>query len=113
MDKHLHIYWQRQLPETNFYQVTFNLLRSDDLQGYAEIDELSLNLVKGILGHLGNKSVYNGYRGIFISSYWKDLESIEHWKKDQTHRDAKSQGNRWYTWYRSEIAQVIHQSEKF
>lgn len=113
MDNYSYIHLHRQPLEGNYYQVTFSLLRSDDLQGYAEMDELTLNLVKEIPGYLGYQSVYNGYRGIFISSYWKDLKSIEHCKKEQIHRDAKSQGNRWYTWYRSEIAQVIHQSEKF
>lgn len=104
MDNYSYIYWHRQLPETNYYQVTFYLLRSDDLQGYTEMFEMTLNLVKEIPGYLGYQSVYNGNRGIFIS-YWKDLESIKYWKKEQIHRDAKSRGNRWYSWCsRSDIA---------
>lgn len=87
-------------------------MRSDDLEGYAAMDENTLNLVKDIPGYLGYQSVYNGNRGIFIS-YWKDLESIEAWKKHSIHREAKNQANRWYAWYKSEIAQVIHQTEKF
>lgn len=112
MDKHPYIHWHRQPPDGNYYQVTFSLIRSNDLEGYAAMDEKTLNLVKDIPGYLGYQSVYNGNRGIFIS-YWKDLESIEEWKKHPIHREAKNQGNRWYAWYKSEIAQVIHQTEKF
>jgi heme-degrading monooxygenase HmoA len=39
--------------------------------------------------------------------YWDSLEALETFAADPTHREAKSQYDRWYAGYRIEIAQVL------
>ena len=39
--------------------------------------------------------------------YWKSRESLEAFRKDATHRLAKSRYKEWYAGYRIEIAEVL------
>lgn len=103
------IHWKNAQPSAPYYAVIFSLERSEDLTGYDEMDKSTLDKVQDLEGYLGYQSVYNGNRGIFIS-YWRSMEDIESWKKDQLHIRAKSHGTQWYAWYLSEICKVEHQS---
>jgi heme-degrading monooxygenase HmoA len=95
---------QLQVP---YYAVIFSYIRSNELEGYQEMDELTLETVKNFTGYLGYESTGEGNRRIFIS-YWKDSESIEAWKNDPLHRLAKSKGKQWYSAYHSLICKVEH-----
>ena len=93
-------------PEPPYYASIFNYLIGDDLEGYAEMDAMTLNLVEQIDGYLGYESHKSEGRGSFIS-YWRDLESIDRWRKHQAHQHAKSEGRaRWYKYYHAMIAKV-------
>ena len=101
------IHWQNDLePELPFMASTFNYYLSDDLDGYEEYDELTLELAKKTVGFLGYESFKSGNRGTFIS-YWKDMRSIEEWSKNPIHIEAKKQGiARLYAYYHSVISEV-------
>jgi heme-degrading monooxygenase HmoA len=95
-------------PETPFFASIFNYYLSDDLDGYDEYDEQTLELVKTMPGYLGYESLKHNGRGMFIS-YWKDMESIKAWGRHPKHLEAKKLGiQRWYKSYNSMIAEVQH-----
>ena len=110
------IHWKHdQAPEPPYYASIFHYLIGEDLEGYAEMDELTLKLAWASEGFLGYESHKADGRGSFIS-YWRDPEAIDRWRKDATHIQAKAQGRkRWYKYYHSLIARVesarFHQGE--
>jgi len=101
------IHWKNDLkPEAPFIASIFNYYLSDDLDGYVEYDELTLNIVQEIPGYLGHESMKHEGRGTFIS-YWKDQESIKGWAMHPIHIEAKKLGaEKWYRYYQSMIAEV-------
>lgn len=103
----------KPLPEKNFYAVIFSSTKSDQLEGYAEMDELTLRLAHVQPGFLGYESVNNNETGIFIS-YWESKEAIENWKINSTHKMAKSGAGKWYKRYLSQVCLVersfLHES---
>lgn len=107
------IHWNTPTPpEASFFASIFNYYLSDDLEGYAEYDEKTLDLVKTMPGYLGYESMKQERRGMFIS-YWKDMESIKAWGAHPIHQEAKALGmKRWYKSYTSMIAEVERFHEK-
>lgn len=99
----------KQFPAGPFYAVIFVSEKSDDLEGYAEMDEKALELASQQPGYLGYVTVSNGNHGIFIS-YWESREHIERWKHNATHALAKSQARKWYKRYLSQVCKVEHSS---
>lgn len=95
----------KPLPRNNFYAVIFASSKSDDLEGYAEMDELTLKLAQEQPGFLGYESAGDNSKGIFIS-YWESKEAIEHWRKNATHMMAKSNAMKWYKRYLSQVCHV-------
>ncbi|MBA3664023.1 MAG: antibiotic biosynthesis monooxygenase [Bacteroidetes bacterium] len=93
------------LPKNNFYAVIFSSTKNDTLEGYAEMDEITMNLAKEQPGYLGYESVNHENKGIFIS-YWESMDAIENWRKNATHQMAKSNAKNWYKRYLSQICLV-------
>jgi hypothetical protein len=81
-------------PEAPYYANIFNYLLSNDLDGYQEMDEITLELVHDIDGFLGYESQKSAGRGSFIS-YWRDKESIAEWRI-----------KRWYSYYHTMVVKV-------
>jgi heme-degrading monooxygenase HmoA len=95
-------------PAIPFFASIFNYYLSDDLYGYTEYDERTLELVQTMPGYLGYESLKHNGRGMFIS-YWKDMESLKAWGQHPFHLEAKKLGiQRWYKSYNSMIAEVQH-----
>lgn len=92
-------------PTTDFYAVIFSSTKSNDLEGYEEMDNITMELAQQQQGFLGYESVANGNKSIFIS-YWKDAESIDTWRKNMTHIQAKSNAEKWYARYLTQICKV-------
>jgi heme-degrading monooxygenase HmoA len=92
-------------PEKDFYAVIFSSVKSDDLEGYAEMDEETMRLATAQPGFIGYESVASGNRSIFIS-YWQDMEAINNWRRHSTHLMAKAQAEKWYLRYLSQICRV-------
>ena len=74
------------------YAVIFSYQLSNDLEGYADMDQKTIDAVVDIPGYLGYDKFGDGNENTFIS-YWKDLESIDIWRKNFLHIEAKKHGN--------------------
>lgn len=99
--------WKQTPPANGYYAVIFSSTKSDHLDGYKEMDEMTMNLAQDQKGFLGYESVSNGNIGIFIS-YWESMDAIENWRKNSTHLMAKAKANQWYKRYLSQICKVEH-----
>ncbi len=98
-------YWHNKPPEAPFYAVIFISQKSENLAGYAEMDQRMMELAQGQEGYLGYSSKGDGLSGIFIS-YWRDKEAIANWRSDLEHGKAKAEATRWYAYYHSMITKV-------
>ena len=73
--------------------------KSSNLDGYEEMDKLTLEHVKKNDGYLGHEVYGDGKKNIFLS-YWRDEKSIKDWKNNSIHKEAKSKGRKWYKTYK-------------
>jgi len=88
-----------------YYAVIFTSKRTEGDNGYAEMSVLMENLAKQQQGFIGIESARNEL-GITVS-YWKNLESIKHWKQQTDHLIAQRKGRSdWYSWYEVRISKV-------
>lgn len=99
--------WKKSPPNSDYYAVIFSSTKSDNLEGYKEMDDETMRLAQEQNGFLGYESVNNGNKGIFIS-YWESMEAINVWRQDSTHLMAKAKANHWYKRYLSQICKVEH-----
>lgn len=94
------------IPNPPYVASIFHYFLSDDLEGYAHYDAVTLDLVKTMPGFLGYESFKHDGRGSFIS-YWTDMEAVREWGRHPIHKDAKVLGmTRWYRYYHSVLAEV-------
>ena len=92
-------------PAPPYYAVIFSSVRSDGDHGYEEMAQKMFELASMQNGFLGFESARNDI-GITVS-YWKDLESIEQWRRNEKHMLAKEKGrSEWYEAYTVRISKV-------
>jgi heme-degrading monooxygenase HmoA len=92
-------------PPPPYYAVIFSSVRTNDNEGYAEMNALMNELALQQDGFLGMENASSEI-GITIS-YWKDLEAIKHWKDDLDHQKAQIEGQKkWYNQYKVRISKV-------
>ena len=95
-----------------YYAVIFTSILSENTATYDQTSDRMVELVEKQNGFLGFDSVRNGL-GITIS-YWKDLESIKHWKKQIEHITAQKKGkDTWYKNYSVGICKVVDEYRSF
>jgi heme-degrading monooxygenase HmoA len=95
-----------EVPAVPYWASVFHYYLSDDLVGYAEYDELTLQAVREQPGFLGYESFKHENRGSFIS-YWRHESDMADWARHPLHREAKELGiRRWYKYYHSILAKV-------
>ncbi len=94
-----------QAPKSPFYAVIFISRKSENLEGYEEMDARMMELAQQQEGYLGYSSVSKPEGGIFIS-YWQDEESIQKWRENSRHGEAKGKAKDWYAYYHSMISKV-------
>ncbi|MBN8693270.1 MAG: DUF4188 domain-containing protein [Bacteroidetes bacterium] len=99
--------WKKSPPTSGYYAVIFSSTKSDNLEGYKEMDDETMRLAQEQNGYLGYESVSNGNTGIFIS-YWESMEAINVWRQNSTHLMAKAKANQWSKRYLSQICKVEH-----
>ncbi len=97
--------WKIKAPRAPFYAVIFISKKSNDLEGYEEMDARMMELAQQQEGYLGYSSVSKPEGGIFIS-YWKDEQSIQNWRVNPEHASAKAKAKQWYHYYHSMISKV-------
>lgn len=91
---------------TPYYAVIFTSVRADSDDGYQQTAVRMLELAAQQDGFLAVDSAREERLGITIS-YWRDLESIQAWKKQTEHMQAQQQGKeKWYTNYQVRICKV-------
>lgn len=69
------------------------------------MDVRMMELAQQQPGYLGYSSLSKPDGGIFIS-YWQDEESIQKWRVNGEHGNAKSKAQKWYSYYHSMISKV-------
>ena len=91
--------------ELPYYAVIFTSIRTDVADDYAATNDMLTEEAEKIPGFLGQEATRDGL-GIAVS-YWRDLESIDIWRKHVAHQQAKSRGAReWYKAYSVRICKV-------
>ncbi len=94
-----------QTPPPPYYAVIFTSLRTEGDNGYAEMANRMEELAKEQPGYLGIESAREEL-GITVS-YWKDLESIRHWKMNVEHLQAQQLGKeKWYAQFKLRVCKV-------
>lgn len=92
-------------PAPPYYAVIFSSVRTNDNNGYAEMNAFMDALAQQQDGFLGMENASSEI-GITIS-YWNDLEAIKRWKDHLDHQKAQDEGKkRWYYQYKVRIAKV-------
>ena len=89
-------------PKPPYYAVIFTTVKSDDQEGYAEMNARMFALAKEQQGYLGIESA-KGEIGISVT-YWESLEDIARWKNHAAHRLAQAKG--YETWYKAFATRV-------
>ena len=80
-------------------------------QDYQDMGTKMEERVKTMPGYLDHKyyTAEDGERLTLV--WWKDRESLEHWRQDEQHRVAKRTGReQWYEYYKMELAEVFRES---
>ncbi|GHD28230.1 antibiotic biosynthesis monooxygenase family protein [Halioglobus pacificus] len=92
-------------PEPPYYAVIFTSERTGTDEGYADTALRMLTLAAEQPGYLGVESAREGL-GITVS-YWRDLASIQSWKRNADHVEAQKRGrDQWYSAFTCRIAHV-------
>ena len=79
--------------------------KSNNLKGYKEMDDMTIKEVIKNECYLGHEVFSKNEKYIFIS-YWKDIKSIQKWKNNKLHIEAKKMGNTWYKSYKIQISEL-------
>jgi heme-degrading monooxygenase HmoA len=94
-------------PQPPYYAVIFSAQTSEQNDGveYSSMSDELRKQAELIDGFIGIESAGEG-REITVS-YWKDLESIDQWRKNSLHIQAKNWGKeKGFDWYQSRICKV-------
>lgn len=80
--------------------------------GYAATAEQMDALAAAQPGYIGIDAVRSDSGAGITVSRWSSIAAMVSWRKVTTHQEAQSTGrDRWYDWYRSDVARVDRSSE--
>ncbi len=91
-----------QTPEPPYYAVIFTTVKSENLEGYAEMNARMFELAQQQKGYLGIESTH-GAIGLSVT-YWETLEDIARWRNHAEHKLAQAKG--YATWYQAFATRV-------
>lgn len=94
------------------YAVIFSSIRTNIDEGYGEMNDKVFEEIEKQEGYLGHEAL-RGNDGFGINvSYWDSLESIDNWRKNTLHQQAKKLGiERWYENYSLKICKVEYEKD--
>ena len=93
-------------PPPPYYAVIFTTLKSDDLEGYQEMNERMFELAQQQKGYLGIESARGNPIGVSVT-YWETLEDIAAWRENAEHKLAQAKGYaKWYKSFATRVARV-------
>jgi len=91
----------------NYYAVIFSSQRSSEDNGYHLMAEKMEKLASQQPGYLGVESVRDASGAGITVSYWKSMEAIRNWKKNESHLVAQEKGKQdWYLNYKVKICKI-------
>ncbi len=94
-------------PEPPYYAVIFTVTHTDDIKGYLEKAEEMAALASTMPGFIGVEAAEMESGGEVSVTYWRDEESIRHWKANADHLVAQKLGReRWFESYAIRVAKV-------
>ncbi len=92
-------------PNPPYYAVIFTTVKSDNQEGYAEMNARMFELAQTHKGYLGIESA-KGEIGISVT-YWETLEDIVRWKNHAEHLVAQQKGYEiWYQLFATRVCRV-------
>jgi heme-degrading monooxygenase HmoA len=91
-----------QTPEPPYYAVIFTTVKSENTEGYAEMNARMFELAQQQKGYLGIESA-RGEIGLSVT-YWETLEDIARWRNHAEHKLAQAEG--YATWYQAFATRV-------
>lgn len=95
--------------EPPYYAVVFTSVPTEERKGYDETASRMGELVRRIPGFLGEDSARTPGGLSMTVAYFRDLDGIEEWRRDEEHRAAKRHGREhWYERYTLHVARVEH-----
>src|SRR5262245_30147852 len=95
-------------PQPPYYAVLFSSIRTEgEGEAYGRTADRMVELASSMPGFLGVESV-RGADGFGITvSYWRDEESISHWREHAEHLVAQAQGRAaWYARFELRVCKV-------
>ncbi len=92
-------------PKPPYYAVIFTTVKSEDQEGYAEMNAQMFALAQAQKGYLGIESA-KGEIGISVT-YWETQEDIAAWKNHAEHQIAQAKGyEKWYQAFATRVCLV-------
>jgi heme-degrading monooxygenase HmoA len=93
-------------PVPPYYAVIFTTIKTDDLEGYQEMNDRMFELAQQQKGYLGIESGRGEQLGVSVT-YWETLEDIAAWKDNAEHKLAQERGYaQWYKAFATRVARV-------
>ncbi|HVE57816.1 MAG TPA: antibiotic biosynthesis monooxygenase [Pyrinomonadaceae bacterium] len=89
-------------PKPPYYAVIFTTLKSENQEGYPEMNARMFELAGQQKGYLGIESAKSEI-GISVT-YWETLEDIARWKNHAEHQIAQGKG--YEVWYKAFATRV-------
>jgi heme-degrading monooxygenase HmoA len=90
-----------------YYAVIFTSVRTLGDNGYESASDEAVEIVSKHKGFLGAESVRDKDGFGMTVSYWDTMESVNEWKRNESHTKAKHQGVKaWYSKYMIRICRV-------
>ena len=92
-------------PEPPYYAVIFTTVKSENLEGYAEMNARMFELAQKQKGYIGIESA-KAEIGLSVT-YWETLEDIANWRNHAEHKLAQEKGySTWYQAFATRICRV-------
>lgn len=89
-------------PNPPYYAVIFTTVKSEDQEGYAEMNARMFELAQAQKGYLGIESAKDEI-GLSVT-YWETLGDIARWERHAEHQIAQAKG--YETWYQAFATRV-------